>query len=44
MKFEPFKKLEYGLAVDLNYLWYRLAQLLLTHYGVILVDKDLLDG
>ena len=44
MKFEPFKKLEYGLAVDFNYLRDRLVQLLLTHYRVILVDKDLLDG
>ena len=43
MKFKPFQKLEYRLAVDLNYLWDRLAQLLLTHYRVILVDKDLLD-
>jgi hypothetical protein len=25
MKFEPFQKLEYGLAVDLDYLWDRLA-------------------
>jgi hypothetical protein len=30
--------------VNLNYLRDRLVQLLLTHYRVILVDKDLLDG